>query len=195
MNKSPLALVAILGLFFVAAGTNHQAFGPIHFGMNRDATSKADLRLLVEMQKDQGDRHFTAATARRHFISTGKRYAARLEAKDKSVEILMEVKCEPALSEVTVSSNKMPQRDADKLKDAWEVFQDIGDCKLPRAGQRGVFPAVDQIAVSREVVTDKWEGEGIRIELLLKSVTDAALPDPLYLAVLRATEIAPGTAK
>ena len=185
-----MALVSLPCFLFLAAGSPHQAFGPVNFGMGNKALAEAHKRFEKEIGSPTT--HFTAEAVRKHFVNPGRRYTARLESRDSSVRVFFEFKSAPTISEVDVYSIQAPARDAESVKGAWEVFQDIGDCKLPRVGQRGAFPSIEQIAVGQEVVTDKWEGEGIRIELLVKAVTDPILPDPVYCAILRATEIQAG---
>lgn len=168
--------------------------------MKGEALSKAQ----TQLSRDMAYAHLaplTAATVRQFFIVKGKRFTGRLEAKDSTIPVAMEMKPRGAeqgmipVAEIAVVSKKQPAPSFEELKIAWEVFQDIGDCKLPRKGSRGTFPAMDAVGAGREVITDTWEGEGIRIELLVKSVADPVLPDPSYMAVLRATEAATQPAK
>jgi hypothetical protein len=186
-------LFALVPIAFLAASSNHQAFGPIHFGMRGGAYVGAQTQLLREMHSTHKDA-FTAATARKYFVTNANRFAPRLEAKDSSIAVVMETKpahpgVEGPVSEISVSSAKQPAATFSSLKEAWEVFQDIGDCKLQRVGPRGQFSRMEDIALGADVVTDTWEGEGIRIELLLRAVADPANPDTQYETVLRATEI------
>lgn len=210
MKKILLALVPIV---FLAAAQQHQAFGPIRFGMTGEAfralgqlqteifrSAPANERVRMANDKSLYRLHFTAAVARKYFVSNGSKFTPRLAAKDTSVPATIETKpAHPAqegpLTEVSVVSDKQSASTYGDAKVAWEVFQDIGSCKLSRVGNAGVFPALEQFGgTAQDIVTDTWEGEGVRIELVMRAAADPVTTAMQYFAVLRATEIAQGTA-
>jgi hypothetical protein len=156
--KRVVALLGFLSLFFAAAGSRHQAFGPVKFGMTESECST----LLAQLgaRKKLG---FDASDVRTHFLSSSTKRTSRFAGQENATLVRIGYNANPKLVGITASS----QVDAyDKLKQPWEVLRETADCKFKRVGAPAELPGVEEIKGSPTgVVTDTWEFDGITVKL------------------------------
>lgn len=196
--KTARLLIAALPLLFLAATSSlprHQAFGPLRFGMGTNEATTAFGRIST---RSKDHHHMTLAEARTQFVTPGNgTRLARNPDFERGCPVFVAYKADPLLKWVTIGSNGKSAQEYDGvLKQVWENFQDLGDCKFKRVGEKGVMPKIDGFGDQAELVTDTWEVEGVRIELSIHCIDPSKYPEaapgaPYYSAVLKATEIAP----
>lgn len=194
--KIPRIFVALISLALLAAGSlpRHQAFGPLRFGMTSN-----DAATAVNHLHHGSKAPMTAAEARTQFVTSGSGMRmARMADFDRACQVFLSYKADPFLKSITIAAQGKPAEGYDTfVKQTWEDFQDIGDCKFQRKGSKGTFPLIASVnGETKEVVTDVWEIEGVRIELSVHyfdpSTSPGAAPGPpRYNAELTAMEIAP----
>jgi hypothetical protein len=190
---APVALLASSSL------PHHQAFGPLRFG-----TSEKEAEEIFRHIHHGKDPHaMTAAEARLLFVTSGGLRLSRTEEIDRVLPVYVWFHANPMVDQISVQSVPVKSAEYNSVKKAWEDFQDLGDCKFQRKSEKSPFPqieAVDSeplepISKTKSVVTDTWEIEGIRIQLVVQYVDPAAttfaIVPPMYRAALIATEITP----
>jgi hypothetical protein len=193
MKTARFLLAALPLLFLAAAASRHQAFGPLKFGMPAAPAAQALFGFTH-------NKMVNTAEIRKGFVSNGTIRIGRNTSADSANQVFVTFKAEPFVNQVSASTKWGRAESFNTyVKQAWENLQDIGDSKFKRIGEKGVFPPIENInPANKEVVTDTWEMEGIRIELLVTYSDPATQPGataisgpPSYNAILRATEIAP----
>lgn len=189
--KTPRILFALVPLLCLAASSRHEAFGPLHFGMTAPVANAAMGQLEQSARLKRKD--IDAADVRSHFVVSGTKTAPKVTTKDAAVgTVQVTFRAEPVVTEVEAMSTARPTiAEGATARAAWEVFQDIADAKFTRVGKKGEYPAPETFnETTKEVVTDTWESEGIRIELIERCMPDRANTQMSWV-VLKATEIAP----
>ena len=186
-------LIVALPLLFLGATfatPRHQAYGQLRFGM--PAPQAATVMTSITHSK-----MVLMADARRNFVTSGVLRVARDPAFEQACRVSVAYQAEPFVNRVTVASGGQPADRYDSyVQSVWDNFQDLADAKFRRVGEKGTFPGIEKLgSETKEVVTDTWEMEGIRIELMVvyrDPIPQLVNPGPpTYWSVLRATEIAP----
>ncbi|MDR3406393.1 MAG: hypothetical protein P4L99_28165 [Chthoniobacter sp.] len=138
-----------------------------------------------------------ASNVRNQFVVSTVIKVGRFTDLDSKIAVWVKPKGQPLVTEVTAIAGFQAAQKYAAVKEAWQVFQDIGDSKFKRVGQPGVFPAVEDLAGKDGIVTDTWEAEGIRIELSVRHEERLASLDlsagTFYWVELTATEIPSAT--
>lgn len=200
--KSKRFLLAVLPLLLVAAaGGNHQAFGPMRFGMSVEAAINANAHIEQSYQSHKRD-SLTAADVRAQFVSNGSMRVSKNAALEAALPIKFSYNRLTVVNEVRVSTKaKKVDEYPTSVKQGWEVLRDIADGKFTRKGGQRQFPGVETLTMDdptiskgtwAETVTDTWEFEGIKITLsvcmLPPYVASGATPRDyaLYYSILRA---------
>jgi hypothetical protein len=200
-TKALLFAICSLPLVLTAASSlqRHQAFGALRFGMSEKEAQ--DVFQHIHHGKDPHS--MTAADARPLFVTNGALRVSRMSDYDRALPVFVAFHAAPFVDQVSIDSLPKTAAEYDGLKKAWEDFQDLGDSKFLRRGEKGTFSAMatvdaaplDPATHTKTVITDTWETEGVRIELAVQYVDPSATTymtvPPRYRVALIATEAAP----
>jgi hypothetical protein len=169
-----------------ATGSNHQACGPIQFGMKGAELQKASSQLRAAGK-------ITAALVRQSLVTNGVKYPARLAGRDHAIRLVMRFALGQPLRELTFQSHEYyPAAEYESaVKPVWETLQDVADSKFPRTTKKGDFPPLTSLHNATAVfVSDAWEVDNIRVELGILARTLYGEPALKYAAALKVTDLA-----
>lgn len=160
--------------------------------MTEQEVSKADLAFTVPIFNTK-HRNLDASDIRRHFIISGAKSPSKIAALDAASQVYVREKYSPLLSEITIlyGPHEYPS-----IKQAWETFQDIGDCKFSRVGKKGEFPTKESFdGKTGEVETDTWEVDKIRVFLVVRGTFSEDGKNSGFEVILKATDLTAQTTK
>lgn len=172
MTKKVRALLSGLPLLFLgSAAPDHSALGPLRFGSTEISADHAVSTLEQERRLQGKSDVITAEVLRKHFLYTGTRPGTpgKLAGKDNMLKLRIDYKCQPKLTEVSFRDRQVhPAGEWDMaIKETWELLRDVCESKFQRPPHAipGEWPTMDSLPESGFTATDKWEYEGIKIEL------------------------------
>lgn len=186
-------IVALLSLLFISAGSRHQAFGPIKFGMTQEECT--NLISQLRARKKQG---FDATDLRNHFVCSNTKRQSSLITKESGTSIRISYEANPRLTRLSAATTAETY---DQFKQAWEVMRETADCKFKRVGDPAELPSIDEMkSTPGGIVTDTWEMDGITVKLHVyffdaKKTYLISSTGEVYEASLRATDTSDQTKK
>jgi hypothetical protein len=174
-------ILVVLPLVFLAASTRHQAFGPIRFGMSRAEYDKIITKLMNDPVHLKTDGEFTLAEVRNHFVNSGTKRPLTLTPVDAALKIGVVPNGAPGITSFSI---ERWENSVDRARQTWQLFRDVSDAKFDRNGPKGEFPSTPDLVAAgpKGLVTDKWECDGLQIDLRLIYI-NATKFDPITVKV------------
>lgn len=178
MRKLAAFLLLLLPLISRADSSSHPIVPGVHFGMPSQSA-------IIALRGFRGKYIEMGAGLLRYHLITTSAQPGKLTALDKSVPTYFDTNHDPKLAFVTCNTMAQAAGAYESVHTAWTVYKDICECKFKRLGGPGTFPELAEFGeATKDITTDLYEAEGMRIELIVRSVKLEGMPIQ-YTALLK----------